>query len=236
MTISPKSAPEVLPLNFADLLAMDAMPKESKHERYRSNNDHYTEMERKRGSTRDFDSYNEARRETNRNRPFIGWDTEGTNTTATPFLFGSSRGDRIAHHFITSWEMFDLVLAREELEPDAIHIIYGGEYDFNMMLRNLEPKQLWVLKTFNKVKWEDYEIEHIPRKWLRIKRGNVSARIFDVVTFFGVAYVKALQEHNIGTEEQLALVIEGKAGRSSFTYDDIDFIEPYWRTELELLP
>ena len=164
------------------------------------------------------------------------WDTEGTNTNATPFLFGSSDGDRIAHPEITTVEMFDLVLAAEQRDPNVIHFIYGGEYDFNMMLRNLPISALTCLKNTTSVKWNGYELQHIPRKWFTIKRGKLVAKIFDVVSFFGCAYVDALDEHRIGTDAEREQIREGKKQRSGFTFDDLAYIEPYWALELKLGP
>lgn len=208
----------------------------SRQQRYRDSNDIYRKRESERDHARDRSQYNGDRREARTYKPFIGWDTEGTNTDATPFLFGSSEGHRIAHPAITSVEMFDLLLEAEQENPDAIHIIYGGEYDFNMMLRNLDRRNLWALKNMGKTVWFGYAIEHIPRKWLIVKKDGIVVRVFDVVSFFACPFVQALQENLIGTPDEMARVIEGKAGRESFTFDDLDFIEPYWRTELKLLP
>lgn len=209
----------------------------SKHQRYRATNDVYRkqEVERNRDRT-DRDPYNEQRRLDRETYPFIGWDTEGTNVNATPFLFGSSEGHRVAMPEIHSALMFETVLEAEKENPHYIHVIYGGEYDFNMMLRDLDRKNLYALKMNGKTQWYDYKIEHIPRKWLAVRRGEFYAKIFDVVSFFAAPYVQALEENGIGSDDDIERIKEGKAGRSSFTYQDLDFIEPYWRTELRLLP
>lgn len=208
----------------------------TRQQRYRADNETYRKRETVRDVDRDRQDYNAERREARTHKPFVGWDTEGDNTDATPFLFGSSEGHRIAHPAITSVEMFDLLLEAEQENPDAIHIIYGGEYDFNMMLRNLDRRNLWALKNTGKTVWFGYAIEHIPRKWLIVKKDGVVVRVFDVVSFFACPYVQALIENRIGSPAELERIKEGKAGRESFSYDDIDYIEPYWRTELKLLP
>lgn len=220
--------------DFSWLDSVEVKP--SKYQSFRMRNPDYQQREQKRNSNRDRTDYNEDRREDRKFRPFVGWDTEGTNVDATPFLFGSSEGDYLAHPQITSIEMFELVLEREQEMPDAIHVIYGGEYDFNMMLRDLDRKNLWALKRYNKTTWKGYRIEHIPRKWMVIKRDGIVAKIFDVVSFFACPYVDALVENQIGTVEELDRVKAGKELRSGFTFDDLDVIEPYWRTELKLLP
>lgn len=208
----------------------------SRHVRHRQNNKSYSDRESKRGTTRNYVPYNEQRQRDRLHRPFVGWDTEGSNVDATPFLFGNSEQARIAAPALGTTDMLDLILDAETENPNAIHVIYAGEYDVNMILREVPERFLRVLKATNHVQWEGYRIEHIPRKWFGVKKDKTTARIFDVVSFFGCAYVKALQEHKIGTDDELARIIEGKAGRSTFTYGDLDFIEPYWRTELKLLP
>lgn len=208
-------------------------------QRHRANNPHYRERESKRDSTRvraRSDDMKEQRHETQVRRPFIGWDTEGTNTDATPFLFGCSTGDRIAEPRISSQRMFDLILAVEQETPTAIHVIYGGEYDFNMFLRDLPVKSLHALRATNKTMWNDYRIEHIPRKWFSISKNGVSAKIFDVVSFFAAPYIQALEEHGIGTDEQRERIRRGKEDRRTFTYADLAYIEPYWWDEVSLLP
>lgn len=205
-------------------------------QRYRENNETYRAREHRRDSNRVRDGYNGERRDALADRPFIGWDTEGSNEDATPFLFGSSEGHRIAHPRIASQDMFELVLEAEQENPKAIHIIYGGEYDFNMFLRDFDHKYLNNLKTTNRTKWYEYEIEHIPRKWFIIKRDGIVAKIFDVVSFFACPYVDALLENKIGTDDETSRIQRGKVQRSGFTFDDLATIEPYWRTELKLLP
>lgn len=208
----------------------------TRQQRYRGSSETYQTSEYKRDIDRDRSGYNGERRQTSQDKPFIGWDTEGTNEDATPFLFGSSEGHRLAYPRIPSQDMFELVLEAEQETPHAIHVIYGGEYDFNMMLRDLDHKHLWSLKVNGKCSWHEYKIEHIPRKWLIIKRDGVVAKIFDVVSFFAAPYVDALVENKIGNPDELVRIKEGKDDRASFTYANLANIEPYWRTELKLLP
>lgn len=214
----------------------ESIVKLSRHQQYRRSNVEYIAKEQRRNQSRDRSEYNGERRDRRAHRPFVGWDTEGTNINATPFLFGSSEGHRIAHPEISGDEMFDLILECEDEMPDAIHIIFGGEYDFNMMFRNMERKYLWALRQFGKCTWGEYKIEHVPRKWVQIKRGETIARVYDVQAFFGTSFVNALVENDIGDPTELARVITGKAGRQDFSYGELSVIEPYWRTELKLLP
>lgn len=209
----------------------------SKHQTYRASNSDYQEREAKRNFQRErSQELKDRRHEIQEARPFIGWDTEGTNVDATPFLFGCSTGDKIIREAIPSKLMFDLILSVEQENPTAIHVIYGGEYDFNMFLRDVPLKNLLALRSFGKTEWDGYRLEHIPRKWFIVSRNGVTAKIFDVVSFFAAPYIQALEEHKIGTDEQRARIAEGKADRRNFTIADIDHIEPYWWDEVQLLP
>lgn len=209
------------------LVSYDWSPGSARQARFRGTSDLYQKREAERLADR---------KESKPLGPFVGWDTEGTNETATPFLFGSSMGDSIEGNHLTSVEMFELVLAREAKTPNAIHVIYGGEYDFNMMLKDLPLKHLLALRDTHRTQWNDYTIEHIPRKWFYIRKGNVRAKIFDVISFFQCPYVKAITDNEIGSESERARIAEGKAGRSAFSYADIEYVRPYWQTELRLLP
>lgn len=214
----------------------DILIPETRQQRYRRTNAEYRDREAKRDSTRNRTAYNDERRERNATKPFVMWDTEGTNVNATPFLFGSSMGDRIAGPELSTVDMLELVLRREASNPDIIHFIYGGEYDFNMMLRDVPQRYLFILKQFNKVTWNGYRLQHIPRKWFIVSRDDITATIFDVVSFFACPYLDALIKNGIGTPEQHAIIDHGKKSRSFFTYDELAEIEPYWGLELELGP
>lgn len=204
---------------------------------YRASHSDYRDREATRQQSRNYSDYNERRRSLTLSRPFIGWDTEGSNTNATPFLFGSSRGDYLAHPELSTREIFETILHREKQEPNALHVVYGAEYDFNMFLRDVQLPALNALKRYGHCLWGEYKLEHVPRKWFTVSRpGYAVAKLFDVVSFFACPYIDALDAHGIGTDEQRALIREGKQQRANFTFADIDYIEKYWRTELVLLP
>jgi len=201
----------------------------SRQQEYRKRDETYRERESKRGQARD-------RKVDLWAKPFIGWDSEGDNRDASLFLFGNNLGGRIAHPKISTIEIFELILETERRNPNAIHIIFGGEYDFNMFLRDVPMRCLLALRDTGHTRWKGYRISHLSRKWFTISNDRVSAQIFDVQLFFGTSYVHAITEHEIGTIEERERIAAGKAERKSFTFDDLDYIEPYWRTELKLLP
>jgi hypothetical protein len=169
----------------------------------------------------------------NSERPFVMWDGEGPQDAGYA-LFGSSAGDYICHPYLETEECLNLILDREEAQPDAIHIWFGCNYDVSMILRQLPWKCLNALKLFNSTVWGDYEIAHIPHKWMEIKSRGLIAKVFDIQQFFGTSYVNALLAMKVGTDDDIKYLTSEKARRSEFLYSEIKEIADYWRTELRL--
>lgn len=174
-------------------------------------------------------------------RPFIAWDGEGITFPGSPVqsyvLFGNSEGDSIRSTDLSSVECFELLLRAELKCPEAIHVGFSMQYDFNMMFKDLPRPVLNRIYKTHKAKWNGYRIEYFPGKWLTIsKRGLATIRLFDVFGFFQSSFVKAVAEF-LGTDDpEYQRVVNGKDARKSFTFDQLDsYIVPYWRAELRLL-
>jgi hypothetical protein len=171
----------------------------------------------------------------NADKPFIGWDGEGPRDAGYA-LFGSSAGDEICHPYLTTAECLDLILDREEAEPDAIHVWFGSNYDVSMILRELPWKQLSALKRYTQTYWNGYELEHIPGKWFQVRKDGLTAKLFDIQSFLGGSYVSALLDMGVGSEDEILHLTSEKARRSEFLFSEIDEIREYWRLELRLMP
>lgn len=189
------------------------------------------------------------------NREFVAWDGEGWTEHTDPLcagnrgrsclryncvhhycLFGSSKGMSKAGDSLSTRECLDLILHTGRKYPRAIHIGFAFQYDVNMILRDLSPKHMQLLKENTFVTWRGYRIEHIPKKWITVSKGGISVRIQDVFSFFACSFVKALKGWNVGTPEEITDIESGKGSRDSFRLDQVDeFIRPYWLKELELL-
>jgi len=163
------------------------------------------------------------------------WDGEGPQDAGYA-LFGSSAGDEICHPFLGTAECLDLLLQSETRNPDAIHIAFGFNYDASMILRELPWRCLNALKVYGSTWWHDYEIEHIPHKWFKVRKDGITAQIFDIRNFFPGSYLSALQSLGVGSPDDLSHISAGKATRSTFLYEDIQEIREYWKTELKLGP
>jgi len=197
------------------------------------------ERERKRRYERAHPNRRKASRNPSRvknaDKPVIAWDGEGPRDAGYA-LFGSSEGDEICHPYLGTEECLDLILDREEQCPDAIHIWYGSNYDVSMILRELPWKQFAALKYYAATVWRDYDIEHVPHKWLKVTKDGVTAKLYDIHSFFGGSYVSALLDMGIGTMDEIVYLTSEKARRSDFLFAEIGDIREYWQLELRFMP
>jgi DNA polymerase type B, organellar and viral len=209
----------------------------------------------------------ETRRDKNRNhhrapmatREFIVWDGEGPKDTGYSLL-GNSEGDELCYPTLKSEDCLRFIIECARKYPDAIHVSYGFDYDVSNIIKDLPWRCIAALHKFNRTIWRGYQIEHVPHKWLRVRYGHISIRIFDVHSFFGKSLVGALEEWTIGPfadsvsptyalasvcaplvppitqmvfmSEQTVVEIF-KRLRSDFTWADIESIRQYMRLELK---
>lgn len=189
----------------------------------------------------------EFQRRENLARPFIGWDGEGENYfTVTSdgtcrvrhryILFGNSLHNYISGKGLATEDCLNLIIQTEQEFPDAFHVIFAGEYDVNMILKDIEWRHFFILKTYNRVRWRGFRIEHIPHKRFVISKNGVTATIFDTFGFFHARYITALEKFKIGTEAQREKIKAGKELRGQFNWSNFNFILEYWKEEIGLFP
>lgn len=191
-----------------------------------------------------------------KDRPFIVWDGEGPQDTGYSLL-GNSEGEAICYPTLRTRDCLDLFLQSVTDHPQAIHVSFGFTYDVSNILHELSWAALNRLYKFGRTYWHGYVIEHVPRKWFYVKRGDVHIKIFDIQSFFGGNLVSALGAWKIGglpwdadiptvntdygvptlsivqqmSEHQL--VVAFKKLRSEFLWKDIDQIRIYMNLELK---
>ena len=209
----------------------------------------------------------ETRRDKNRNhhrapmatREFIVWDGEGPKDTGYSLL-GNSEGDELCYPTLKTEDCLRFLIECSRKYPDTIHVSYGFDYDVSNIIKDLPWRCIAALHKFNRTIWRGYQIEHVPHKWLRVRYGHVSIRIFDVHSFFGKSLIGALEEWTIGPfadsvsqtsvltsvcaplvppitqmvfmSEQITVEVF-KRLRSDFTWADIESIRQYMRLELK---
>lgn len=186
--------------------------------------------------------------------PFIAWDGEGVQWKpgkAQPYsLFGCSIPDRyiVADRTgkdrppeLRTRQIFNLMLDVAEEYPGHVHIGFSTVYDVNQMLCDLTPKQIRKLHKTNSVTYASrYYIRCLPRKFitiydLELKR---SIKLYDLFTFFGKSFIASLEEFEDQLKvapEDWEIIVEGKAGRSAFRYEDMAMIQRYWGSEIRAL-
>lgn len=184
-----------------------------------------------------------------KNRPFIAWDGEGWNDHDGEhryMLLANSYGEHVSAPQLSTRECLNFVLDTAVKYPKHVHVIYGGGYDATHFLRDMPQEKRDILKAEGEVVWfsrdesgydNRYAIQYIPHKWLQITgwshayRKTITVKIFDVITFFQASFMSALDSRKIDVPE---VIKDGKAGRNTFTYKDLDEITEYCLMELKL--
>jgi hypothetical protein len=160
-------------------------------------------------------------------KEFICWDGEGPKDTDYS-LFGNSKGMEICHPGpLETGECLNLIIATEQAFPDCIHIVFGGNYDITQILkRGLARRKFMQLIKSGYCSWEGFRIRHVPGKWFDVKHGQVTARIFDIRSFFEGGLVSVLTEWKIGPFGSLG---DGKEDVTSFQKETVRDGQPLGR-------
>lgn len=172
-------------------------------------------------------------------RPFIGWDGEGINEpdgSHTYVLLANSAGASLSsRNGLGTMPVFELFLNEATRLAPAIHVIYGGGYDINMILRDLDTESLSSLYRTGRVKWNGYRIEWRGGKSFSVRTTTRSFLLYDVLPFFQRSFVAACDEY-LGTGWDFRdEIIREKANRGTFEYENIGDISDYNRAELRTL-
>ncbi|MGE3429268.1 MAG: DNA polymerase [Hyphomicrobiaceae bacterium] len=192
------------------------------------------------GKTRDKNSLDMS------SRPFVGWDGEGiTYVDGTPqsyVLFGASTGDYVIGEDLRTKQCLDLMLKVKFKNPHAIMVGFMISYDAEMIMKDFTPAHLTRIHKHTVVRWGNYRVEFIPKKWLQVSGTyagrKLTCRIWDVWSFFTSSFVKALEQYlpDDVTQDELDMIITGKGQRGKFTVEKLrSEVVPYWQKELVLL-
>lgn len=182
-------------------------------------------------------------------RPFVVWDGEGiTDADGTHryvMLAAKSRTteDYMANvHGISTADAFELLLDFAAQNTNAIHTIYGGGYDFNMVMRDIPRDDVEKIYKRKFHIWQGYRIGWRQGKSFYLARvtdtGKVIGRgvtIYDVVPFFQCTFVKACDSYLGERFTNRDIIVNNKALRNSFTNADIPQVREYNGFELDNL-
>lgn len=179
-------------------------------------------------------------------RPFVAWDGEGYTTAdgvhRYAMLAVKSATDG-AYWFeetgLGTAQIFSAMLDFAATCGDAIHVIYGGGYDFNMAFRDIPREIMEKVYRDKYAVWQNFRIGWRPGKSLYLSRVGTNGKklgrgltIYDVVPFFQCAFVKACDEYLGADFYERELIVKNKALRSSFTPADVPEIRIYNDAEL----
>lgn len=204
---------------------------------------------------------------------FIAWDGEGVDSgqlieDAREHLFtllANSEGDELYREKgIGTSDALKFLTDVGALHKKAIHVVFGGNYDCNCILRDLSREQLiMVLPEANggrttitvKVKSGVYRIQWIPRKQLQIARIQLDARgkrvnqvkngyrqpviearitLWDSFGFFQGSFVEALRKW-LPHSPDLDIITRGKLARGQFDTWTREDLTAYNAAELRAL-
>jgi hypothetical protein len=170
-------------------------------------------------------------------RQFVAWDGEGINESDgshSYIMLASSLGHSLQHRDgLGTRDVFDMWLSCHG--DKNIHVIYGGNYDFNMIVKDMDEDTLYALYTVGKTWWNGYLVEWRGGKSFSVWKGGKRFLIYDVLPFFQCSFVKACDEY-LGTEWPYRdQIIAEKANRGDFEYERVNDIAKYNAAELETL-
>ena len=171
-------------------------------------------------------------------KEFVAWDGEGGNESDgshTYFLLANSRGismsERGGISTVRAFECF-LESTRAAQGNPVTNIIYGGNYDINMILRDVDYESLERLYRDGKTRWAGYFLDWRPGKSFTIKQGNLAFTLFDILPFFQCSFVKACDEYLGDNWPYRDDIIREKARRGNFDWSQLDTIGTYNAAEL----
>jgi DNA polymerase type B, organellar and viral len=151
-------------------------------------------------------------------------------------LFGNSKGEQIINEQgLGTKECFELLLNSKQKYPESIFVGFSINYDVNQMLADLPMRCLKQIYKTNSTWWQGYKLQWYPGKWFYIKHKNRRVKLFDIFGFFQSSFLVACEKY-LGTDHPLFLRMkEGKTQRSTFTFDQLDYMIKYYHSELQLL-
>lgn len=144
-------------------------------------------------------------------------------------------------HGLGSAACFDFILAASERNPGGLHVIYGGSYDFNMMMRDLPRDDVWKVMNRKYHTWRGYRIGYRQGKSFYVckvvegKKVGAGVTIYDVVSFFQTSFVRACDSYLGDAFTNRDVIVSNKALRSSFSEADIPEVRRYNDYELDNL-
>jgi hypothetical protein len=184
-------------------------------------------------------------------RQFVAWDGEGITDAFgihRYVMIAVSDGEGKSYYLgnpkgLGTYELLTWMTDKAQRFPGAIHVIYGGGYDFNMILKDLKKAELWRAYKRPFFEWNGFRLGWRQGKSMHFAQVDDKGKtipgysflMYDVVSFFQCAFVKACDDYLGDRFLNRELIVENKALRSSFTAADIPEVKRYNQAELQNL-
>lgn len=182
---------------------------------------------------------------------FIAWDGEGVTDARSKrhryvMLMNSvERLTTVDASGIPTRDCLDVLCTVGEENRRAIHVVFGGSYDVNMMLGDCTYEQVHRIWSgaWTPICGGRYSVSYRARKSFSIRRvfkksdtdkSGSSIVLWDVFGFFQSTFVDAMLKY-IGTSTTLDEIKARKAQRSTFRMKDVDDIKAYCAKECRAL-
>jgi len=164
-------------------------------------------------------------------------------THVPPYVFlRTSTAELYEATGLTTKDVFDFLLS----QPYREGWLFGGTYDINQWLRDLDERYLRMLNDTGHCFWGDYRLEHVYGKMFRLTYRPIgkdgkhhalkSVTFWDASGFFQEKFLSVVDKlHLAETEDELTWLASMKDKREDFDLANIEQIKSYCRLEVHLL-
>ena len=182
-------------------------------------------------------------------REFRAWDGEGVTLDDGSHIYtilaAKTRGKQSVD-ILDTMGLPTLTILQFVLDTvgdsDAINVVYGGSYDFNMWLSDLPAQLLDEVYREPSVMWHGFRIAWRRGKSFTVSRfdsfGNrigKAATIYDCVSFFQTTFVRACDVYLGGEWEGRDVIVASKNRRGTFDLSEQNDVRAYNDLELDRL-
>jgi hypothetical protein len=178
---------------------------------------------------------------------FVAWDGEGVTDATTRrhryvMLMNSlEQMTTVNLDGIPTRDALEMLCLVGEANPRAIHVVFGGSYDVNMMLGDCTYEQVQSVWSgaWTKVARNRFVVNYRPRKSFSVRRTIGSGKrssivLWDVLGFFQSTFVDATLKY-IGASDMLDTIAKRKAERATFRASEVNSIASYCAMECRML-
>lgn len=170
-------------------------------------------------------------------RPFIAWDGEGIGCDYTMLAWhdGTDGGYIWEDGGLSTRRCLEFILSVAKQYPNAIHVIFGGSYDFNHWMRDFSMDELAAVHKKSGFTHNVHgRFNLLMHKWFHfgLPGDKRSVKVFDVMTFFQSSFVKACDDYLGEDWFKRDQIIADKARRGDFHLSERESIIEYNEAEL----